>query len=151
MGDTTRSVFLTEFYLIEMTKKNYTVASNAKMLEILIKIYKIHISERRLQQVRKWLRDNKFVSVKFRWKRYSDGTFKQISSAVALTMKGVNRLIQEGILKAKAVRKRILKWLKKKDGRWPKKEDATARPPPPVRTKDQEKLKDLAGGVFQPF
>lgn len=151
MGDTIRSVFLTEFHLVEMSKKNYTVASNVKMLEILGKIYRIHISERRLQQVRKWLRDNKFVSVKFRWKRYSDGTFKQISSAVALTMKGVNRLIQEGILKAKAVRKRILKWLKKKDGRWPKKEEIFPRPQPPARTKDQEKIEGLASGIFQPF
>lgn len=151
MGPSTRAVFLMEVHLVEMSKRGYTWASNAKKLEILRKYYDVIIGTRRLQQIRKWLKDRKLINTVFRWQRYSDGTFKQISTMVALTIRGANQLIRDGVEKGNTIKKRIVAWYKKKDGRWPKEQETLPRPPPPARTKDQEKIEDLASGVFQPF
>lgn len=137
----------TMFFCTDQGKNTYSRASINKILELLSKHYNINIKRRWLFQCLRDLEDRGFLKRKRRYSRYPGGLIQGIPSLWSFTLKGLHWLFKRGVTPAAALYKKMLLWLQKKDGRFPKKEDFFGPGDPQEDREAVERLKQLAEAV----
>ena len=135
MKNTKYALLITLFACMGYGKKHYTKASVYAISDLLKGIHGISVKRRWLFACLKFLEDEGLIRRKKRYLRQPDGTLKQISSMITITLKGTKQLYRMGVSGASKLLKSIKSWLRRKDGRFPKIQDII----PNVSDEDREK------------
>lgn len=121
MNNTKLSILITLFICSGQGKTHYTLVRINKIIELLEKMHKTVVRRRWVFQCIRDLIDAGLLSRKSRHYHRSDGTIQQISSIIAISLKGAKLLISKRVSGAFLLLKNILAWLKNKDKRFPAK------------------------------
>lgn len=150
MNNTKLSILITLFICSGQGKIHYTLASIDKIIELLEKIHKTVVRRRWVFQCIRDLIDAGLLSRKSRHYHRSDGTIQQLSSIIAISLKGAKLLISKRVSGAFLLLKNILAWIKNKDKRFPAKNKSLPTALEEIDPGEQRRLESLAEIVLKP-
>lgn len=151
MNETKFAIFLTLFACISQGKKNYSLVSIDKVIELLKRFHKVEVKRRWVFKCMRYMLDSGFLSRKSRYGHRDDGKIFQLSSIIAITVKGAKLLISKRVSGAFLLLKNIMAWVKKQDKRFPKTEDVMPIDPKDLDPEVLRRLENLAENVLKPI
>ena len=128
-------------------KNHYSITSINALLSNLLKFHKVKIKRRWCFECLRWLVDNGYIKRSQRFKNDSQGLITQIPSMIVFTLKGIAWLSSKGVVGARKLYKTMVKWLNKKDKRFPVQKDIDGKEGKPEYTEDKVRLSGLLGIV----
>jgi len=147
MNNTKNALMITIFASMCQGEKYYSMSSIAKIGINLKKYHKIHVKRRWIFYCVAELLEMKLLTRKSRYRNDEEGLISQIPSLLAFTVEGVKYLVSKRVVGAWELLKSMLAWLKKGDGRWPKKKDIQDGSYWPEGADEKARLKGLLGIV----
>lgn len=145
INQTKNTIMITILAIMEKGKIHYTVASVDAIIVLLKKIHGITVKRRWVFQCFRDLIDAKLISRQSRYRWTKEGGIRQIPSMIAFTMEGLKYMVKKKVKGAKKLLRRMLKWLKGKDKRFPHADPATRNS---TDLDTEENLKRLRRLVF---
>jgi len=126
MNKTKSALMVTLFACMGQGKNHYTKVSIEKVRLLLVKYHGIQVKRRWIFYCFQYLMEGKFITKKKRYKNDDAGLILQIPSLHTMTIKGMRYLVSKRVTGAWKLLKSMVKYIVKKDGRWPGKEDIGA-------------------------
>lgn len=123
MNNTKLSILITLFICTRQGKNHYTLVSVNKIIELLKERHGTQVKRRWVFQSIRDIIDKGLLSRKPRYNRRRDGTVNQLSSVIAITLKGAKLLVSKKISGSMLLLKNILSWIRNKDKRFPKEKE----------------------------
>ncbi len=120
MGSSKHAILITLYSILVKGKKHYVVPSVDATLILLNKFHKITIQRRWFFYCMKWLQDEGYIITRHRFDHYDSNKIMQLPSMITFTLKCARYLMKNRVVGAKELLKRILKWLGRRDKRFPK-------------------------------
>jgi len=151
MNNTKLSILITLFTCSSQGKIHYTLVRIDKIIELLEKMHKTVVRRRWVFQCIRDLIDAGLLSRKSRYLHRTDGTIQQLSSIIAISLKGAKLLISKRVSGAFLLLKNILAWAKKKDKRFPTKNKSLPAALEEIDPGEQRRLDEMLEGVTQTF
>lgn len=148
MNASKASIMITIFFSSGQGKKHYTVTSINALRKNLQEFHGIKIERRWTFQCLRYLLDAGYIRRKSRHVQNYNGLITQIPSMVVLTLKGMTWLMSKGVRGAQKIYKSMVKWLKKRDKRWPSRsqfDDGSWKPPDPGVREGLKHMLEIAG------
>lgn len=135
---------ITLFALMQKSGRTYTSPFWHHIANLLKKYHKVNIKRRWVFQCLADIHQAGLITRLERKAPQIDGEFKQEPGLISFTVKGMKYLVSKHVGGALGKLKAMMKWVKKGDRRWPRKEDIL-----PICTPAQAKrnLERLAGIV----
>jgi hypothetical protein len=128
-------------------KNHYTRTSIDKIGENLEKYHGIHVKRRWIFYCLADILKSKLLTRKSRYRNDDNGLISQIPSLLAFTAKGMKYLVAKRVAGARKLLKSMIKWIGKRDNRWPAKSDVSDGSYWPADADEKERLKGLLGIV----
>ncbi len=147
INQTKNALMITLFAIMQKGETHYTIASIDAIIALLKKIHGISVKRRWTFQCMYDLIDAKLINRQSRYRQNEDGTIRQISSMIAFTMKGLRYMVKKRVKGAKKLLRRMLKWLKGKDNRFPHANTATINSEDPEIEENLKRLRRLVSDV----
>jgi len=122
----------------------YTKISVNKIIEILAKLYDVHVHRRWVFYCIQWLKDQRFINREPRIYNDSAGRVSKKSSMIAFAKRGIDYLVKTGVLGAREMHENMIAWFKQGDGRWPYEHEYYDQSDLPEKPQDKERLRRLA-------
>lgn len=88
-----------------------------------------------------------YIRRKQRFMNRENGRIRQYSSLVTFTLSGIRYLVSQKVEGARNLMRRMLDWLKRKDGRFPDADDLAAGPSPEQAAQNREMIGRLIAGI----
>lgn len=143
MNKTKSAIMITLFSCMGQGENHYTKVAIDKIKSLIEKYHKIHVKRRWIFYCLEYLLSEKLITRKKRYRNDEIGLISQIPSLRAFTIKGMRYLVAKRVIGAYKVLRSMVKYMMKKDGRWPKKEDIFGSSELPAGAEMQEGLKKL--------
>jgi hypothetical protein len=134
MNNTKNSLFLTLYAIVVKGKNHYSVARPATLLGLLYNFHGIEIKKRWLYQCMMDIADAGYIRRRRRFRQQGAGEIRRLPQMVVITNKGVKYLKAKMVSGAATALKKMLTWLKRVDGRFPRPQDVTH--PQPITDTD---------------
>jgi len=150
MNETKFAIFLTLFTCTSQGKNNYSLVSIDRIIELLKRFHNIEVKRRWVFKCIRYMLDSGFLSRKSRFGNRDDGKIFQLSSIIAISLKGAKLLVSKRVSGAFLLLKNILAWVKNKDKRFPKKEDILPINSGNMDEDELRRLEKLAEIVLKP-
>ena len=147
MNEAKFSIMITLFFSMSQGKNHYTVSSIDKLRENLDKYHKVDIKRRWTFQCLRDLLDAGYIKRKQRYVHDFDGLITQIPSMITFTLKGAIFMVRRGVSGAKKIVKSMVKYLQKKDKRFPLQKDFDDGSYKIVDQEDKKRLNNLLESV----
>lgn len=147
MNEAKFSIMITLFFSMSQGQNHYTVSSIDKLRENLNKYHKVDIQRRWTFQCLRDLLDAGYLKRKQRFVNDENGLVSQIPSMVTFTLKGAIFMVRRGVSGAKRIVKSMVKYLQKKDKRFPLQKDFDDGSYKPADLEDKKRLDNLLGGI----
>jgi len=151
MNNTKLSILITLFSCSSQGRTHYTLVRINKIIELLEKMHKTKVCRRWVFQCIRDMIDAGLLSRKSRYKHRSDGTIEQLSSIIAISLKGAKLLISKRVSGAFLLLKNILAWIKNKDKRFPSKNKKIPAGLEEIDPGEQQRLDEMLGEVTKTF
>jgi hypothetical protein len=129
----------------------YTLISIDKIILLLKERHGTLVKRRWVFQCIKDMLIAGYISRKTRHFHKSDGTIGQISSIIAITLKGAKFLVSKQVSGAFLLLKNILAWIKNKDRRFPNKAESSGSGRSQNDPVQDRRLKEMLEGIGEPF
>ena len=136
-------LMITLFFAMGQGQNHYTQASIDAILANLVKYHDVDIKRCWLFRNLRRLLDDGLIRRKPRYRHDNTGLISQIPSLITFSLKGVVWLSKIGISGARELYKTMVTYLKKRDQRWPHKEDFDDGSYLPEDEADRKRLKSL--------
>ena len=143
MNEAKFSIMVTLFFSMSQGQNHYTVSSIDKLRENLDKYHKVDIKRRWTFQCLRDLLDAGYLKRKQRFVNDENGLVSQIPSMVTFTLKGAIFMVRRGVSGAKRIVKSMVKYLQKKDKRFPLQKDFDDGSYKPADPEEQKRLDGL--------
>jgi len=147
LNNTKFAIFITIFKCCGKEGPSYSLISIDKIIALLKQMHGTQVKRRWVFQCIRDMIDAGLLSRKSRHYHRDDGTIGQISSIIAITIKGARLLISKQVKGAFLLLKNILAWIKNKDQRFPKKPDILGDITEKINPEGLRRLEDLISGV----
>lgn len=147
MNNTKSAIMITLFSCMGQGEKHYSKVSIDKIRTLIKDFHGIHVKRRWIFYCLSYLIDEKLISKKKRYLNDHNGLIAQIPSLHAFTLKGMKYLVSKRVTGAWKVLKSMIKYVMKKDGRWPVQNDIGDEAWLPADPESKEGLKKLLGLV----
>lgn len=135
MNVTKFSILISLFVTTSQGKKHYTLCSVDALLNLLLKYHNISVGRRWAFECLRWLEDEGYIVRRQRYRHQPDTTIRQLSSIISLTAKAAKIMVKKKVSGAMVLLKRMIKWAKGPDRRFPKPADLV-----PSSESDQKEL-----------
>ena len=119
MNNTKTAIFITIYRILVKGKKHYCKPSVQSILELIAARHKTTVKSRWAFQCLADIEQLGYITRHERYTKLSDGTYKQKSSMITITLRGARKLFDMGIEGAAKLVQDILNWLRGTDKRWP--------------------------------
>lgn len=143
LNATKACIMITLFFSTSQGKNHVCYSSIDTFLQNLSKHHQIDVKRRWIFYCFRWLLDEGYITRKSRHTHDGNGLITQIPSMISFTLKGAKWLFAQGVSGAAKIVKSIVEWWKKKDGRFPAREDFSAGIGQPEEADQRKELKDL--------
>jgi len=151
MNATKMAIFITLFAGTGQGKNHYSLISVNKIRKLLARFHKTHVERRWVFQCIHDLIENGYLTRRPRYKRHRNGTINQLSSIIAITLKGARFLVAKKVSGALQLMKSILSWIKNQDKRFPVGNDLLPATSNEIDPEEIRRLKALAEMVRKPM
>jgi hypothetical protein len=134
---------ITLFAITQKGGKTYCAPSWVQIGMLLQKFHDVKIKRRWIFQCLKDIHEYGLITRLERKAPQVNGEFNQKPGLISFTIKGMKYLHRKRVGGALGVLKKMMQWLKKKDRRWPKKEEIMPECTPAQVKKNLERLRAI--------
>jgi len=150
MNKTKFAILITLFTCTSQGKNNYSLISIDRIIELLKRFHNVEVKRRWVFKCIRYMLDSGLLSRRSRFGHRDDGKIFQLSSIIAISLKGAKLLISKRVSGAFLLLKNILAWVKNKDNRFPKKEDILPINSDNMDPEELRRLEILVENVLKP-
>lgn len=150
MKNTKTALLITLWSVYQAGRRHYTTMSCDRGLKLLKKYHNVNIKRRWFFYCMRDFIEEGMIARKPRFRQNDQNLISQIPSLITFTLKGLKYLSKNKVSGAFQALKKMMAWLKSKDNRFPRQEDAMPDLTPAERDENIRKLKLLFKKVGVP-